>query len=49
MIKVLAIGLAGALGALSRYGLSHAVQRHMPFGFPGGTLVVNLRAAAGRI
>ncbi len=41
-MRVLAIGVAGALGAVARYGLTNAVQRFMPIGFPGGTLVVNL-------
>ena len=42
MQKLLLIGLAGALGALARYGLSGFVQRHSGFTFPVGTLVVNL-------
>jgi CrcB protein len=41
-MRILAIGVAGALGALARYGLTNGVQRYMPAGFPGGTLVVNL-------
>ncbi len=42
MQKLLLIGLAGALGALARYGLSNLVQRYSSFTFPVGTLVVNL-------
>ena len=42
MQKLLLIGLAGALGALARYGLSGFVQRYSGFTFPVGTLVVNL-------
>ena len=42
MQKLLLIGLAGALGALTRYGLSGFVQRYCGFTFPVGTLVVNL-------
>jgi CrcB protein len=38
----LAIGVAGALGALARYGLSGWVHRFAGPGFPAGTLVVNL-------
>ncbi|MBT7310289.1 fluoride efflux transporter CrcB [bacterium] len=40
--KVLAIAIAGAIGAISRYGLTTFVQRYFPSGFPGGTLVVNI-------
>ena len=42
MIRILMIALAGAAGALSRYGLGTAAQRLFPAGFPGGTLVVNV-------
>lgn len=38
----LAIGLAGALGALARYGLSGWVHRFAGPDFPAGTLAVNL-------
>lgn len=38
----LAIGVAGALGALARYGLSGWVHRFAGPGFPAGTLAVNL-------
>ena len=38
----LAIALAGALGALSRWGLTALVGRWTAQGFPWGTLVVNV-------
>ena len=41
------VGVFGALGALSRYGVSGAVQRLWPTTFPVGTLIVNLTAAFG--
>lgn len=40
--KLLLIGLAGGLGALSRYGLSGLVQRLSGGTFPLGTFVVNV-------
>jgi fluoride exporter len=42
LVKVLLIGVAGAAGALARYGLSGLVQRFGNGTFPWGTLVVNL-------
>lgn len=42
MQKFLLLGLAGALGALSRYSLAGLVHRVTPSGFPYGTLVVNI-------
>ena len=39
---VLLIALGGALGSISRYGLSVAVQRAAHTGFPAGTLAVNV-------
>jgi fluoride exporter len=39
--RLLWLALAGALGALSRYALSGAVQRAHESAFPWGTLVVN--------
>jgi fluoride exporter len=42
MDRIAAIAIAGAAGALARYGLSGAVQRFFPVGFPGGTLMVNI-------
>jgi CrcB protein len=38
----LAIGLAGALGALARYGLDGVIARRAPGAFPWGTFVVNV-------
>lgn len=40
--KLLVIGLAGGLGALSRYGLAGLVQRLSGGSFPLGTFVVNI-------
>ena len=42
MREILFIGFAGALGALSRYGLSNLANRFISAGFPWGTLVVNV-------
>lgn len=42
MQKILLIGLAGACGALARYGLGGLVQRYSGATFPWGTLVVNI-------
>ncbi|MDQ1256335.1 MAG: fluoride exporter [Candidatus Hydrogenedentes bacterium] len=41
MQKLILLGVAGALGALSRYGLAGLVQRNVPGEFPWGTLAVN--------
>ena len=45
MRTIVAIGIAGALGALARYGLDGLVSRRLPSSFPWGTLVVNLSGA----
>ena len=42
--RCLLIGVAGFIGALSRYGLSMATQRLIPSQFAWGTLVVNATA-----
>ena len=42
MSEIVFLAVAGALGALSRYGLSGLVQRLSGTGFPYGTLVVNV-------
>ncbi len=42
MREVLLLAVAGALGTLSRYGLSGIAQRITGFGFPVGTLLVNI-------
>jgi CrcB protein len=41
MLKLLLLFAAGGVGALLRYGLGAAVQRHAAV-FPAGTLTVNL-------
>jgi len=38
----IAVALGGALGALSRYGLSNLIYQQLGRGFPWGTLVVNV-------
>jgi fluoride exporter len=40
-VEILFLALAGALGTLSRYGLSGLTQRLTGAGFPFGTLTVN--------
>jgi fluoride exporter len=42
---VVAIGIAGALGALARYGLEGIVSRRSTGAFPWGTFVVNVSGA----
>lgn len=42
MRMILILAIAGALGTISRYGLSGFVQRINGTGFPYGTMVVNL-------
>jgi CrcB protein len=42
---VVGIAIAGALGALARYGLEGAVSRRSPGAFPVGTFVVNVTGA----
>ena len=45
MRTVAAIAVAGALGALARYGLEGLVSRRLPGAFPWGTFVVNVSGA----
>jgi fluoride exporter len=45
MRTVVAIGVAGALGALARYGIDGLVSRRLPSQFPWGTFVVNMSGA----
>lgn len=40
--RLLLIALAGAVGTLARYGLTHLVQRHAGLTFPWGTFAVNV-------
>ena len=44
-MTVVGIGVAGALGALARYGLEGAVSRRWRGAFPWGTFVVNVSGA----
>ncbi len=41
-MTVIGIAVAGAFGALARYGLEGAVSRRWPGAFPWGTFVVNV-------
>ena len=45
MRTIVAISIAGALGALARYGLDGVVSRRLPTSFPWGTFVVNISGA----
>ena len=45
MRTAVAIAVAGALGALARYGLEGLVSRRLPGAFPWGTFVVNVSGA----
>jgi CrcB protein len=45
MRAVLAIAVAGAVGALARYGLEGFVSRRANSAFPWGTFVVNITGA----
>jgi fluoride exporter len=45
MRTIVAIGIAGAFGALARYGLDGVVSRRFPSPFPFGTFVVNISGA----
>jgi fluoride exporter len=42
---IVGIAIAGALGALARYGLEGVVSRRLPTAFPWGTLAVNASGA----
>lgn len=41
MRTIVWVGIAGALGALARYGLGTAINQRFP-NFPWGTLVINV-------
>ncbi|HEX4518810.1 MAG TPA: fluoride efflux transporter CrcB [Gaiellaceae bacterium] len=45
MRTALAIAVAGALGALTRYGLGVAITRRVKGDFPWGTFVINVTGA----
>jgi fluoride exporter len=45
MRTVVAIALAGAIGALARYGLEGLISRRAPGAFPWGTFTVNVSGA----
>jgi CrcB protein len=42
LVTVCLIGIAGALGAVARYGTTAAMKYFLGDGFPAGTLVVNV-------
>jgi fluoride exporter len=45
MRTIVAIAVAGSLGALARYGLDGFVSRRLPTAFPWGTFAVNITGA----
>jgi CrcB protein len=45
MRTAIAIAVAGAVGALARYGLEGFISRRAPGAFPWGTFVVNVSGA----
>jgi CrcB protein len=45
MRTILGVAVAGAAGALARYGLEGVVSRRAPGAFPWGTFVVNVTGA----
>jgi CrcB protein len=45
MRVVVAIGVAGAAGALARYGIANVALRRHSHGFPWGTFLVNVSGA----
>lgn len=42
MRAIVGVGLAGAVGALSRYGLEGLISERFPGSFPLGTFVINV-------
>lgn len=42
MEKIIAVGLGGGLGSISRYGVNIAAEKLIPADFPFGTLIANL-------
>lgn len=45
MRTAVGVAIAGAIGAVSRYGLEALVTRRLGAAFPWGTLVVNISGA----
>jgi fluoride exporter len=45
MRTIVAIAVAGSLGALARYGVDGFVSRRLPTAFPWGTFAVNIGGA----
>jgi CrcB protein len=41
----LGIGIAGAIGAMARYGIEGPISRRFGTGFPWGTFIVNVSGA----
>ena len=41
-IQILLVGIGGALGAISRYGIAELSKRILPASIPLGTLIANL-------
>jgi CrcB protein len=42
LVELLIVGLGGFVGAIARYGISALVHHRLGYGFPVGTLVVNV-------
>ena len=42
MLVVIAVGVAGAAGALARYGLDRLIEHHLVTVFPWSTFTINL-------
>ena len=42
MMQVLLVGLGGAVGSVTRYGVGYLAARTLGLGFPWGTLIINV-------
>jgi CrcB protein len=42
MVAALAVGVGGALGALTRYGVDRVIEHHLGGTFPWSTFVINM-------